>query len=131
MKLRIRGNSIRLRLGASEVAQLAKGDRVSESTQFSPLLKDRLIYAVVLSTDAMEISASFANNEILVSVPQVLGQVWANSERVGLNHEQKVNGEASLTIVIEKDFQCLEPRPNEDQSDSFPNPAKGAACGHH
>jgi len=62
---------------------------------------------------------------------QVLGQVWANSERVGLNHEQKVNGEASLTIVIEKDFQCLEPRPNEDQSDSFPNPAKGAACGHH
>jgi hypothetical protein len=130
MKLRIRGNSIRLRLGESEVAQLAKTGRVSESTQFSGLPGNQLTYSVVTSADEAEISARLMDNEITVIVPEVLGRGWASSTQVGLKHEQRINDQASLSIVIEKDFRCLDPRPGEDQSDSFPNPAKGAACGH-
>jgi hypothetical protein len=131
LKLRIRGNSIRLRLGESEVAQLAKGGRISESTQFSSLPGSELTCTLATSPDETEITASFAANEIKVTVPEVLCRTWANSEQVGLKHEQRVNGEVRLSIVIEKDFRCLEPRPSEDQSDSFPNPAQGKACNPH
>ena len=130
MKLRIRGNSIRLRLGESEVAQLVKEGRVSESTRFSPLPGSLLTYTVVVSPEEKEISATLADHEIKVSVPGELVREWANSSQVGLKQAQKINDENSLAIVIEKDFRCLEPRPGEDQTDSFPNPAKGAACGH-
>lgn len=130
MKLRIRGNSIRLRLGESEIAQLAKTGRVSESTPFSALPGNQLTYTVVTSAAESEISARLLDNEIKVTVPEVLGRGWANSAQVGLKHEQRIDGGVSLSIVIEKDFRCLEPRPGEDQSDSFPNPATGAACGH-
>jgi hypothetical protein len=131
MKLRIRGNSIRLRLGESEVAQLIKGGRVSESTQFLPLAGGQLTYTLVTSPDEKEITARLADNEIKVTVPEVLGQGWANSGQVGLKHEQPINGEVSLSIAIEKDFRCLEPRSSEDQSDTFPNPAQGKDCGPH
>jgi hypothetical protein len=130
VKLRIRGNSIRLRLGESEVAQLVKDGRVSESTRFSLLQGGLLTYTVVVSPDEKVISATLADHEIKVSLPGELARGWANSGQVGLKHSQRINDDVSLAIVIEKDFRCLEPRPGEDQSDSFPNPAVGGACGH-
>jgi len=130
MKLRIRGNSIRLRLGESEVAQLVKDGRVSESIQFSAFPGSRLTYTVVTSPDAKEITARLRDSEIEVTVPEGLGQGWANSEQVGLNHVQPIDNEVNLSILIEKDFRCLEPRPGEDQSDTFTNPAQGKPCNH-
>ena len=130
MKLRIRGNSIRLRLGESEVARLAKEGCVSESTLFSALPGNQLTCTVVTSGEDKEIFARLHDHEITVTVAQGLCQAWANSAQVGLRHEQWINDHVSLSIVIEKDFRCFEPRPGEDQSDSFPNPAQGTACGH-
>ena len=34
-----------------------------------------------------------------------------------------VMGRLELSILLEKDFQCLIPREGEDQSEHFPNPA--------
>jgi hypothetical protein len=129
MKLRIRGNSIRLRLGESEVARLGKGECIAESIQFSAHPESHLSYSVALSSNQKELSAKFSGNEITVSVPDEMGREWANSQRVGLKHEQCIGGEVRLLIVIEKDFRCLEPRPDADETDAFPNPAQGAACG--
>ncbi len=125
MKLRIRGNSIRLRLGQSEIAQLVKEGGVHASIQFSAFPKTQLSYAVVTSPGEKEITARLADSEIRVTVPDGLAQGWAHSEQVGLKHRQQIGGEASLTILIEKDFRCLEPRSDEDQSDSFKNPFEG------
>jgi hypothetical protein len=130
MKLRIRGDSIRLRLGQSEVAQLVKGGRVSASIRFSALPGNHLSYAVVTSPTEKEITAHLTDHEIKVTVPEGLARDWANSEQVGLSQVQQVDGEVSLSIQIEKDFQCLEPRPGEDQSDSFQNPSQGKHCAH-
>ena len=128
MKLRIRGNSIRLRLGESEVAQLVNGGFVSESIQFSASPESHLTYSVVTSPDIKEITARLADGEIKVTVPEGLGREWANSEQVGLKHSQQINSASSLSILIEKDFRCLDPRPGEDQSDTFANPAQGKSC---
>ncbi|HMD85975.1 MAG TPA: hypothetical protein VKO18_14870 [Terriglobia bacterium] len=130
MKLRIRGNSIRLRLGQSEVAQLVKDGRVSASIRFSAFPQDQLTYRVVTSLAEKEITARLADREIKVTVPEGLAQGWANSEQIGLKHVQQIDSEVSLSILIEKDFRPLEPRPDEDLSDSFTNPAQGKHCNH-
>ncbi len=131
MKLRIRGNSIRLRLGQSEVAQLAKGGRVSECIRFSASPESQLTYSLVTSPDEKEITARLAGGEITVTVPAGLAQGWANSEQVGLKQVRQIDSDASLAILIEKDFETLEPHPGEDQSDSFTNPGQGKKhCNH-
>jgi hypothetical protein len=131
MKLRIRGNSIRLRLGESEVAQLVKGGRVSESIQFSASPGTQLTYTLIISPHETEITAHLADSEIKVTVPEGMGKEWACSGQVALKHVQQINSEATLSILIEKDFKCLEPRPDEDQSDTFTNPNQGNTCGPH
>ncbi len=130
MKLRIRGNSIRLRLGQSEVAQLVEAARVSASIRFSAFPESHLSYTVVTSPTEKEITARLADSEIKITVPDGLAQGWAHSEQVGLKHVQQIDGEVNLLILIEKDFRSLEPRPDEDQSDSFKNPSQGKHCNH-
>jgi hypothetical protein len=83
---------------------------------------------VATSPDIKEITARLADGEIKVTVPEELGHKWANSEQVGIEHSQQINSASSLSILIEKDFRCLEPRPGEDQSDAFTNPAQGKSC---
>jgi len=130
MKLRIRGNSIRLRLGQSEVAQLVKDGGVYASIQFSAFPRSQLSYTLVTSPTEKEITACLANSEIKVTVPEGLARGWANSEQVGLKQVQQIDREVSLSVLIEKDFHSLEPRPDEDQSDSFQNPFQGKHCNH-
>jgi hypothetical protein len=130
MKLRIRGSSLRLRLGQSEVAQLVKDGCVSASIRFSGFPKDQLVYSVVTSLAEKEITARLADSEIKVTVPEGLAQGWANSAQVGLKQVQPIDSEVSLSILIEKDFRSLEPRPDDDQSDNFKNPAEGKHRNH-
>lgn len=46
MKLRIKGNSLRLRVSRSEVAKLLKGQRVEETIHFAPQSAAPLSYAL-------------------------------------------------------------------------------------
>lgn len=125
MKMRLRGNSIRLRLGEREVAQLANTGRVAESVQFSASPLSSLTFSLVTSPDEKDITARFAEGEITVTVPAGSAKVWASSEQVGMHGGQPVGNGTSLTILIEKDFRCLASRPGEDESDNFANPAQG------
>lgn len=125
MKLRIRGNSIRLRLGQSEVAQLAETGRVNDFVRFSAVPESRLTYTLQSSSSAPAISASLSGGEMTITVPEGQAREWADTDLVGLEHAQPIDGEECLSIVIEKDFQCLARQRNEDQSDNFPNPLVG------
>jgi hypothetical protein len=126
MKLRIKGNSIRFRLTKSEVSQLAEGKQVTEQTGFS--LYDTLIYSV-RPWNLGVIECSFKDKEILLSIPQNQLNVWATSEEVGIESVQENQSQESLVILIEKDFACLKPRADEDESDQFPHPVNsGNKC---
>jgi hypothetical protein len=114
VKLRIRGNSVRLRLGQSEVQRLNAGERVEEQTQFGP--SNKLAYAIEpAATHA--ISADFVNNCVIVHVPRGAIADWATSDQVGIQSQQ-----GELKILIEKDFECSDT--TESQADAFPNPNK-------
>lgn len=114
MKIRISGNSIRLRLTQTEVGQFVTLGIVSSTCQIG---KHNFIYQIKQEqTD--NIFAQLSEQTITIFVPKKLAQKWDTDDRVGFD----TTDENGLYILIEKDFQCLKPRQNEDESDNFPNP---------
>ena len=120
MKLRLRENSIRLRLLQSEIKQLKENGFVTEKIQFAP--SQILTYTINFSTDANEISAHFQVGEILISIPQDIAEQWVNTNQVGLETEQIIDNEKNLKILIEKDFVCVDRPMDKDNLDAFPHP---------
>lgn len=113
MKLRIRENSIRLRLTKSEVAEFGEKGLIENRTEFG---KTVFIYALKSSDSAQNLQAIFENGRIEIVVPKVVKENWTKTEEVGILGEIE-----SLKILIEKDFACLTLREDEDESDAFPH----------
>ncbi|HVF28377.1 MAG TPA: hypothetical protein VM943_09070 [Pyrinomonadaceae bacterium] len=125
MKLRILGNSLRLRLTRSEVARLGDGGRVEETIHFGA--NRNLVYRLEASSDEDAINADYQNDCITVRLPVGAAREWANSERISLGGEQRLDGGgAALKLLIEKDFACLTERRGADDADTFPHPMEGA-----
>lgn len=122
MKIRIKGNSLRIRLSKTEVAIFARDGYVAEKTEFN---NGSFIYAIK-SSDDESLSAGFTNGNMTLFVPSQLLQQWASSNMVGLQHHMPLNNGNQLFLLIEKDFKCIDAGVTEDQSDYFENPLK--AC---
>ena len=122
MKLRIRGNTLRLRLSRSEVDLVGQGKEVEESTSFPA--GGKLQYVLRQSPSKTSVVKTNLGDKscINVIVDQKKAKEWAKSEEVGLfGAEPLVLG--PLKLLIEKDFACLNPREGSEDSDSYPNPA--------
>jgi hypothetical protein len=119
MKLRIQGDSIRLRLTRPEVERIVAGQDVENRLRFGTGAVLRYGLSV---TDDPELSAEFADARLLVRLPRRLADAWRRDDEVSIAAELATGGEETLKILIEKDFACLVPREGEDQSDLFPNP---------
>lgn len=128
MKLRMKNNSIRLRLTQSEVARFAETGRVEETIEFGIEPFQQFSYALRSDSEAQEIQAVIESNRITVLIPKREADEWSSTTRVGMESEQAVGGEKTLRLLIEKDFACLEPRAGEDDADTFPHPLDGKAC---
>lgn len=122
MKLRIRGNTLRLRLSRGEVNALAERGEVREGIAFGSAASERLGYAIVALEEAEKTSARLSTGSIEVLVPRALAREWAANETVGFEADQALGAGLSLHILVEKDFACLTPRKGEDGADAFPNP---------
>ena len=122
MKLRIRGNSLRLRLKRGEVDRLAAGNKLVEETEFPGTV---FSYSLELS-DNEDMVASFDNGRIEISMPREIIPEWADTDLVTLYTEQELPADRKLEILVEKDFTCLEPghhRNCEDDDDTYPHPS--------
>ena len=115
MKIRIKGDSIRLRLAQAEVDQIGANKMVSESTHFN---NSTFTYSLKTHDSDAVVEATFDNNEICVSINKHVAQNWASTDQVGIQS----NPSAALAVLIEKDFKCLTVREGEDESDLFKNP---------
>lgn len=119
MKLRIQDNSVRLRLSRPEVDSFAESGRVMAATSFGR--GARLQYGLERTDAVAALTVHFEPSEILIRVPSALGRQWtASSEMVGMEAEQPLDGGGTLTILVEKDFQCL--HKDAVDPDAFPNP---------
>jgi hypothetical protein len=117
MKLRLQGNSLRLRLTQSEVARLHEHGVVEEMAAFSA--DQRLIYRVRKCAASDGIQADLRNRIITVHLPAGVVESWTASDEVGLYAQ---NG--SMRIAIEKDFRCLTRSKEEEEADAYPHPAE-------
>lgn len=115
MKLRIKGNSIRFRLGRSEVAALIRKGFLSEETQFTGDSAGSFYYGLVISDEIEKVEAKFEGDRITVVLPGETARDWAEGSEVGIG---AVQGE--LNILVEKDFVCHGRPDDPDNSDAFP-----------
>ncbi len=118
MKLRIKGNSLRLRLSKTDVQQLADTGRVSDKISFGV---EQLMYSLRSADNIEQPEASFSLNHIIILVPAKFVAGWPGNNTIGIDAIQNTGNNETLSILIEKDFQCLD-ETTEDQSDNYINP---------
>lgn len=127
MKIRIRDNSVRLRLSRGEVEALNADGVVTSTTGFPGSREFR--YSVESSPASVNPAAFYSENEIRVRLPETVVHAWATTEQVSMAGEQVLEDGGKLNILVEKDFACLAPRDGEDESDMYPHPnADTAEC---
>lgn len=108
-----------MRLTQSEVDQIAQTGFVSESICFGD---NTLRYTLDSSPDAEEINTVYKDHHIKVYVPEKVIKNWTETDQVGFSHNQPLDNDEELFILVEKDFKCLKTRQGEDEADMFPNP---------
>src|SRR5437868_9148772 len=126
MKLRIKGNSIRLRLLRSEVERLCAAGVVSEEVRFGTATDQALKYSIAASDGVEDVTVQFSDNQILVLLPESVAMDWTGGERVGIEASIDVGDNTDLSVLIEKDFECVGRSDDPDKADAFPNPS--ASC---
>ena len=123
MKLRVRDNSIRLRLTQSEV-ELARTDGLVRGRV--PLAgSNNFDYILESSPATVKPEAHISNNVLTVRVPEAEILSWSGSDEVSISASQVLDDGVELNILVEKDFACLAPREGEDESDMYPHPLAG------
>jgi hypothetical protein len=121
MKLRIHGDSLRVRVTKTDLAQLQSESRIHATLEVAPGQTFAYVLAV---TDGSAIDVEFADATLSIYLPRTRAAVWYGDAEVSVEGVKVLPGGRTLEVLIEKDFTCLVPRPGEDQSDYFANPAK-------
>ena len=114
MKLRLKGNSVRLRLTPSDITALCDHGVVEESADFGG--GDLLTYWLQSADSPGPVRATFSNGTVAVIVSAETVRKWADSDEVGIYAQS-----GALAVSVEKDLRCSS-RPDGD-----PQPA---ACVH-
>ena len=120
MKLRLRGDTLRLRLTQGEVDQIGAGKSVLEQTRFPD--GSVFSYSLVPGTQTgASMAATEQGQQIRIEVAVAQARAWAGSTEVGFGGEDSLRI-GSLEVLIEKDFACINPREGDEALDTFPNP---------
>lgn len=117
MKIRLRDNTVRLRLTKSDIETFKNNARIECTTSFGI---NELRYVLVCSK-ITQIQASFVDNQISIFLPEAIANTWTDTDQISIEDSLRVKSDEFLQILIEKDFQCLTHR-GEDDEDTFPNP---------
>ena len=128
MKLRIKGNSIRLRVSRSDLTKLAERGAIQDEVHFSGHTWDAWIYGIARRQALSVPTVEFEERRVLVVVGDEEVRRWSSTEEVGIYFLQDIGVHGTLEIALEKDFACLD-RSHEENSDTFPNPLASEQCG--
>jgi hypothetical protein len=120
MKVRILGNTIRFRLKQPEVHHFESVGKVTEVIEFGPEASDQIRFNLEIYT-GQELAVSFHATTTTVMVPQALGQEWVQTDLVGFNGKVDTGKGRTISILIEKDFMCIDGQ-DEDNEGAYPNP---------
>lgn len=119
MKLRIHGNRLRLRLNQAEVAQFSKTGFLEEAVEFGS--GARLAFSLESLADLETPQALYQDSWLRIQVPAAKATDWITTDLVGISGEQSLGGGKRLSVLVEKDFQCVHGAEPQDP-DAYPNP---------
>ncbi len=122
MKLRIKGNTIRLRLTQREVTQIASGEKVEEKTVISPFFT---FTCSIATWNILTTGLKWDDGQLEISVPEKKAKLWAVNNEESIKDEIENGTSDPLIVLVEKDYACLKEREGEDDSDNFPHPGAG------
>jgi hypothetical protein len=126
MKLRLRGNSIRVRLDRRDIERLIDDGHVADAVQFGPGLA--FSYAVEAGQAPRERPrVSYTGGRLTIQIDRVDVEQWHSGDRVGFDHEQPVEG-GVVRVLLEKDFACIDRPLGEEADDAYAFPNPSAVC---
>lgn len=127
MKVRMKSNSLRLRVSRSEVEELLITGRIEETIWLGLEPSSQLTFVLEHNEAVSAMALRSALPEIAIVVPTQEAWKWRNTDQVGI-YATAVHGlRGPLQLLVEKDFACLD-RSDEENSDTFPHPMAGAHC---
>lgn len=107
MKLRIRDNSVGMRLTRDEIEILRKQGVVSARTGFPGGREFR--YQLESSPASVAPAAFFSDNMITVRLPETTVLAWATTEQIAIEGEQVLVDGNKLNITVDKDLDgCVQ-----------------------
>lgn len=118
MKVRIKGNSIRLRLSTKDVLTFQQNHVLEDQTSFPG--GTSLTYRLSTSLSCMFYEASFFENCIEIKIPYAEFRTLTDTAEEGINGNITIHSTDHLTVNIEKDLACIG-RSEEANADTFPN----------
>ena len=127
MKLRINGNSLRLRVSRSELTRFLSSNRIEDTIHFGPAPEAKLTYALESTATNSATIVRYSPQELTVRISEDQARTWSEAGEVGIYTAVDIGSEGLLEVVIEKDFACLD-RSDEDNTDTFVNPNVSAVC---
>jgi hypothetical protein len=127
MKLRINGNSLRLRVSRSELARFQSGERIEETIHFTATPEAKLTYALEFTLQSTPVKVQYESNVVTVVLSEARARIWEVEDEVGVYETLDIDSAGSLDVIIEKDFACADGSDAEN-SDTFPNPHAGVTC---
>lgn len=128
MKIRMKGNSLRLRVARSEMARLLKDGRIRETIRFAAWPEASFTWA--LETGTQEKAATtvrYASGQVAVVVAPADMRLWQQDDQVGIYARVDAGADEPLEVIVEKDFACLDGS-DADNRDTFSNPNLAANC---
>jgi len=127
MKLRIKGNSVRLRVGRTELARFLKDGRIDETICFGPAPEANLTYALEVQSGLTETRVRYTPRELTVTLTLDQVRRWSDEDQVGVYTAVPIGPQNTLEVIVEKDFACLD-RSDQDNRDTFANPHLAPSC---
>lgn len=127
MKIRIKGNSLRLRLLRSEVARFLAGDCLEETIHFTQERSGKFTYTLQGDPAVNLPTVEYIGSSVTILIPADQANTWGLSDHVGIAESISLGEFGTLALLIEKDFACLD-RSEEDNKDTFANPNAGEQC---
>ncbi len=115
MKLRIHGNSLRLRISEADLNRLRWEGRLECWMGLGP--DRRFTYSIEASNDAELITALYESDSLTLVMPRDWIDGWNPSEEVRFESMQDIDGDQQLHIIVEKDLKCRHEQQGHSVSD--------------
>ena len=128
MKIRMKGNSLRLRVGRSELARFLEGGIIEETIRLGVSPEASFTYSLELASPGSTATrVRYAPCDLAIVVTPAQAALWRRGDQVGIYTHVDVGTAKALEVVVEKDFACLDGS-DSDNVDTFANPGLAATC---